>query len=78
MNNQTGLAFLSSVLDSMSYLDQIVSPVQDSSNGIDVKVLHKLLMKSCYITLTGQDNTKETSSNGKFSQYKQRDTNFNP
>jgi hypothetical protein len=68
MDNQTGLAFLSSVLDKMSYPNQILSPVQDNSTGIDVGVLHKMLMKGCYIT--GKDNTQETTSNGKFSQYK--------
>jgi hypothetical protein len=44
-----------------------LSPGQDDSNGIDVRVLHELLMKGCYIK--GQDNTKETTSDGKFSQY---------
>ncbi|EFX82980.1 hypothetical protein DAPPUDRAFT_302125 [Daphnia pulex] len=63
MDNQTGLAFLSSVLDQMSYPNQILSPGQDDLNGIDVGVLHELLMKGCYIK--GQDNTEETASNGR-------------
>jgi hypothetical protein len=48
MDNQTGLAFLSSVLDKMSYHNQILSPGQDNSKGIEVGVLHKLLMKGCF------------------------------
>jgi hypothetical protein len=56
MDNQTGLAFLSSVLDNMSYQNKILSPGQDDSKGIDVGVLHKLLMKKCYIT--GQDDNQ--------------------
>jgi hypothetical protein len=61
MDNQTGLAFLSSVLDKMSYPNQILSPGQDNSKGIEVEVLHKLLMKGCYIT--GQDDN-QTSIQG--------------
>ena len=72
MDNQTGLAFLSSVLDKMSYPNQILSPSQDDSNGIDVGVLHELLMKGCYIK--GRDDTKD----GKLSQYKQREINYSP
>ncbi|XP_046439667.1 uncharacterized protein LOC124190843 [Daphnia pulex] len=57
MDNQTGLTILSSVLDKMSYPNQILSPGQDDSKGIDVGVLHRLLMKGCYIK--GRDNTKD-------------------
>jgi hypothetical protein len=57
MDNQTGLAILSSVLHKLSYSNQILPLSQDDSNGIDVGVLHKLLMKGCY--------TKDHDDNGK-------------
>jgi hypothetical protein len=47
MDNETGLAILSAVLDSMSYPNKILTNEEDKSTGIDVKDLHKILLKRC-------------------------------
>jgi hypothetical protein len=46
MDNQTGLAILSTVLNDMSYKNSMAS--QNNSAGIDVQDLHRLLLKGCY------------------------------
>ncbi|KAI9559938.1 hypothetical protein GHT06_013945 [Daphnia sinensis] len=48
MNNQMGLEILSSILQRMSYPNMVLSNNDDSSFGIDVKDLHKLLLKGCH------------------------------
>nr|CAH0112497.1 unnamed protein product [Daphnia galeata] len=55
MDNESGLGILSAVLDTMSFpnrvvsnRDEVVDPLSLRSSNIDVKDLHKLLMKGCY------------------------------
>ncbi|XP_046439664.1 uncharacterized protein LOC124190841 [Daphnia pulex] len=51
MDDPTGLDFLSSVLDQMSYPNQIVSSGgRNISDATDVRDLHKYLMGGCYKT----------------------------
>jgi hypothetical protein len=47
MDNETGLAILSAVLNGMSYPNRILTTENDNSTGIDVKDLHKILLKGC-------------------------------
>jgi hypothetical protein len=47
MNNETGLAILSAVLNGMSCPNRILTTEEDESTGIDVKDLHKILLKGC-------------------------------
>ncbi len=42
VDNQTGLNILSSILEEMSYPNQILSKSDYDSMGVDVKGLHKL------------------------------------
>jgi hypothetical protein len=77
MDNETGLAILSSVLDKMSYPNQISSSGQDDSNGIDVLDLYQLLMRD--FCIKGRDFRKKITTHGKFSIiYKQGEINSNP
>jgi hypothetical protein len=48
MDNETGLAILSAVLNGMSCPNRILTSEEDKSTGIDVKDLHKILLKRCY------------------------------
>ncbi|KZS08210.1 Uncharacterized protein APZ42_027881 [Daphnia magna] len=48
MNDQMGLEILSSILQRMSYPNLVLSKNEDSSYGIDVKDLHRLLLKGCH------------------------------
>ena len=55
MDNESGLQILSAVLDTMSFPNRVVSnrdevgdPLCLRSSNIDVKDLHRLLMKGCY------------------------------
>jgi hypothetical protein len=47
MDNETGLAILSAVLNGMTYPNKILTSEEDKSTGIDVKDLHKILLKGC-------------------------------
>lgn len=50
MDNETGLAILSAVLNGMSYPNGILTTTEEVNNstGIDVKDLHKILLTGCY------------------------------
>lgn len=48
MDNQTGLAILSALLNSMSYPNKIATTEEDIAIGIDIKDLQKMLLKGCY------------------------------
>lgn len=48
MNNQMGLEIISSILQRMSYSNLVLSKNEDCSDGIDVKDLHRLLLKGCH------------------------------
>jgi hypothetical protein len=47
MDNETGLAILSAVLNGMPFPNRILTNEEDNSTGIDVKDLHKILLKGC-------------------------------
>ncbi len=48
MDNETGLAILSAVLNGMSYPNRILTTEDDNnSTEIDVKDLHKILLTGC-------------------------------
>ncbi len=64
MNNETGLAILSAVLNGMSYPNRILTSEDDNSTGIDVKDLHKILLTGCYYHPKLQNETDSTT-NGK-------------
>jgi hypothetical protein len=48
MDNNKGLAVLSAVLNGMSCPNRILTSEEDNLTGIDVKDLHKILLKGCY------------------------------
>ncbi len=64
MDNETGLAILSAVLNGMSYPNRILTTEEDNSTGIDVKDLHKILLKGCYYPPELEKETDSTT-NGK-------------
>ena len=47
MKNEMGMEILSSILHRMSYSNIVLSKNNDSSESIDVKYLHNLLLKGC-------------------------------
>jgi hypothetical protein len=63
MNNETGLAILSAVLNGMSYPNRILTNEEDNSTAIDVKDLHKILLTGCYYP-PEQGNKKDTPTAG--------------
>jgi hypothetical protein len=48
MDNETGLAILSAVLNGMSCPNRILTTEEDISSEIDVRDLQKILLKGCY------------------------------
>ncbi|EFX82970.1 hypothetical protein DAPPUDRAFT_240450 [Daphnia pulex] len=48
MDNETGLAILSAVLNGMSCPNRILTTEEDISTEIDVRDLQKILLKGCY------------------------------
>jgi hypothetical protein len=64
MDNETGLAILSAVLNGMSYPNRILTSENDNSTGIDVKDLHKILLTGCYYP-PGLENKTDSTTNGK-------------
>ncbi len=65
MDNETGLAILSAVLNKMSYSNRILTRnEEDNSTAIDVKDLHKILLTGCYYHPKLQNKTDSTT-NGK-------------
>lgn len=65
MDNQTGLAVLSAVLNSMSYSNRIATTEEDNSKGINIKDLHKILLKGCkyHPELNNQSDTTTVTGN---------------
>jgi hypothetical protein len=63
MDNETGLAILSAVLNGMSCPNRILTSEDDNSTAIDVKDLHKILLKGCYYPPELQ-NKPDTPANG--------------
>ncbi|XP_046638757.1 uncharacterized protein LOC124317966 isoform X2 [Daphnia pulicaria] len=63
MDNETGLAILSAVLNGMSYPNRILTTENDNSTGIDVKDLHKILLKGCRYP-PELENKPDTPANG--------------
>jgi hypothetical protein len=63
MDNKTGLAILSAVLNDMPYPNKILTTEEDKSTGIDVKDLHKILLKGCYYH-PERENKPDTPANG--------------
>ncbi|EFX82974.1 hypothetical protein DAPPUDRAFT_302124 [Daphnia pulex] len=57
MDNKTGLAVLSAVLKGMSCPNRILTSEEDNSTGIDVKDLHKILLKGCYFDPERENKT---------------------
>lgn len=64
MDNETGLAILSAVLNGMSYPNRILRTEEDNSTAIDVKDLHKILLTGCYYD-PGLENKTDSTTNGK-------------
>jgi hypothetical protein len=64
MDNETGLAILSAVLNAMSYPNRILTTEEDSSTAIDVKDLHKILLTGCYYP-PRLGNETDSTTNGK-------------
>ncbi|EFX82976.1 hypothetical protein DAPPUDRAFT_100898 [Daphnia pulex] len=62
MDNETGLAILSALLDSMSYPNKILTSEEANSTGIDVKDLHKILLTGCYYPPKLQNITDITTN----------------
>ncbi len=64
MDSNKGLAILSAVLNGMSCPNRILTPEEDNSTGIDVKDLHKILLKGCCYP-PEQENKTDTPTEGK-------------
>jgi hypothetical protein len=62
MDNETGLAILSAVLNGMSYPNRILRTEEDNSTAIDVKDLHKILLTGCYYPPKLQNITDITTN----------------
>ncbi|XP_046638758.1 uncharacterized protein LOC124317966 isoform X3 [Daphnia pulicaria] len=62
MDNETGLAILSAVLNGMPYPNKILTNEEDNSTEINVKDLHKILLKGCYYPLE-LENKPNTPAN---------------